>query len=366
MFCGNCGKQIDETDNVCPYCGTMVEKEVVINWEDKQMRNQKSKVLLALTTLAMAVALSACGHEHEWKEATCTESRICISCGETDGAPKGHDWVDGICDRCGESEGEKLMSDAPIAEQTLYDRVNGKLYIGDEFILGTYEQDNNLDNGAEDIEWIVLEKTGENEYLCISKYVLDAQVFGKDNLEIRNRWSTSYLREWLNSNFYNTAFTDADAKNLVEMSTTYYTWNSFTDTEKYRDTANDMVRVLNYGESDEFPGCVKVSEYAKAQGAPIVDDGTREHENCSDGWYMMSYNVDDVDRLIDQMEAYKAINPEFTLPYSRSNSLTVAVYRHTMIRVGIPYKENNAIPEKSRHQYLEGVRPVICVKLENN
>ena len=118
----------------------------------------------------------------------------------------------------------------------MYERVGGKLYVGDEFTLGKYEQDNDLENGAEDIEWVVLEKTGGNEYLCISKYILDAQVFGKDNLEIRNRWSTSYLREWLNGSFYNTAFTDADARNLAEMSTTYYTWKSCTDTGKYKDT----------------------------------------------------------------------------------------------------------------------------------
>ena len=27
MFCGNCGKQIDDTSKVCPYCGMMVERE---------------------------------------------------------------------------------------------------------------------------------------------------------------------------------------------------------------------------------------------------------------------------------------------------------------------------------------------------
>ena len=31
MFCGNCGKQIEDTANVCPYCGTMVEKEEVVS-----------------------------------------------------------------------------------------------------------------------------------------------------------------------------------------------------------------------------------------------------------------------------------------------------------------------------------------------
>ena len=37
---------------------------------------------------------------------------------------------------------------------------------------GKYEQDNSLDNGKEDIEWIVLEKN-ENKFLLISKYILD-------------------------------------------------------------------------------------------------------------------------------------------------------------------------------------------------
>lgn len=29
MFCGNCGKQIDDSCNVCPHCGTRIEKDVV-------------------------------------------------------------------------------------------------------------------------------------------------------------------------------------------------------------------------------------------------------------------------------------------------------------------------------------------------
>lgn len=35
MFCGNCGKQIDDTINVCPYCGVMVEKDAVAGNDSK-------------------------------------------------------------------------------------------------------------------------------------------------------------------------------------------------------------------------------------------------------------------------------------------------------------------------------------------
>jgi hypothetical protein len=83
-------------------------------WEDKKMRNKKTKVVLTLTILAMSVALSACGHEHEWEEATCTTPKTCVTCGETEGEALGHKWNDAtcttakVCSVCGETEGEAL------------------------------------------------------------------------------------------------------------------------------------------------------------------------------------------------------------------------------------------------------------------
>ncbi len=35
MFCGNCGKQIDDTAGFCPYCGTVVEKEMLTGNDSK-------------------------------------------------------------------------------------------------------------------------------------------------------------------------------------------------------------------------------------------------------------------------------------------------------------------------------------------
>ena len=48
--------------------------------------------------------------------------------------------------------------------------------IGDTVSFGSYEQDNNTENGAEAIEWIVLDVEGEN-VLLLSKYGLDAQAY---------------------------------------------------------------------------------------------------------------------------------------------------------------------------------------------
>ena len=75
---------------------------------------------------------------------------------------------------------------------------------GDHVLFGTYEQDNDLSNGPEPIEWIVLDSTGK-EAVLISRY-------GLDNMHIRRErehaeWSNSDMRSWLNGTFLDAAFT---------------------------------------------------------------------------------------------------------------------------------------------------------------
>lgn len=77
--------------------------------------------------------------------------------------------------------------------------------IGDTFTFGSYEQDNNLSNGTEDIEWQVLAKDG-SRILVVSKYALDCQLY---NTLLRPvTWETCSVRKWLNSDFLQAAFTD--------------------------------------------------------------------------------------------------------------------------------------------------------------
>ena len=53
-------------------------------------------------------------HEHEWQEATCTECKVCISCGKTEGEPLGHKWKGANCEnpktclQCNVTQGEAL------------------------------------------------------------------------------------------------------------------------------------------------------------------------------------------------------------------------------------------------------------------
>lgn len=79
--------------------------------------------------------------------------------------------------------------------------------IGSYVIFGTYEQDNNLANGNEDIEWLVLAKEN-NRLLVISRYALDSKPYNTEDVSVT--WETCTLRTWLNQDFLNTAFSSAE------------------------------------------------------------------------------------------------------------------------------------------------------------
>ena len=77
---------------------------------------------------------------------------------------------------------------------------------GDYVKFGSYEQDNNLSNGNEEIEWMVLSKN-DQQVLLISKYILNYQKFNEsENYALT--WSDSLIRSWLNDDFKTDAFTN--------------------------------------------------------------------------------------------------------------------------------------------------------------
>ena len=80
------------------------------------------------------------------------------------------------------------------------------------FFLGRYEQDNDLGNGKEPIEWEVLTVQKDRE-LVISKYALDFRKYN-DVFEDMT-WETCSLRKWLNGDFYNNAFSDAEKNQIL-------------------------------------------------------------------------------------------------------------------------------------------------------
>ena len=51
---------------------------------------KKKLIALVFALLLPVLALTGCGCEHEWVDATCTEPKTCSKCGETEGKPVGH------------------------------------------------------------------------------------------------------------------------------------------------------------------------------------------------------------------------------------------------------------------------------------
>lgn len=88
----------------------------------------------------------------------------------------------------------------------VYDRF-GWVREGKYIKFGKYEQDNNVYNGKEDIEWLVL-KVEEGRALVISKYALDCQRYHTECQLVS--WKDSTLRKWLNEDFIQQAFTESE------------------------------------------------------------------------------------------------------------------------------------------------------------
>lgn len=67
-----------------------------------------------LLLIALALLLSGCGCDHQWRDASCAAPRTCAECGETEGIALEHMWMPATCEApktcrtCGETSGEAL------------------------------------------------------------------------------------------------------------------------------------------------------------------------------------------------------------------------------------------------------------------
>ena len=140
---------------------------------------------------------------------------------------------------------------------------------GDVVTFGTYEQDNNLDNGAESIEWIVLD-VQNGKALLLSKYALDAIAFNAEYGDIA--WDKCTLRSWLNNEFLKEAFSEAEQSAVlltdVDNSDAQHRWNSVKcdNTQDQIFLLSDYEAFTMYFSSDDARQCI-LTDYAIANGA---------------------------------------------------------------------------------------------------
>lgn len=86
--------------------------------------------------------------------------------------------------------------------------------VGDFITFGSYEQDNDLQNGKEDIEWQILE-VKQDRMLVISRYALEHQPYHSQNEDVT--WETSSIRAWLNNDFLNSAFSREQQEKILSL-----------------------------------------------------------------------------------------------------------------------------------------------------
>lgn len=155
----------------------------------------------------------------------------------------------------------------------------GDVTEGEEVIFGCYEQDNDLENGMEEIAWIVL-KVEDSKALLLSRDCLDTQPY-YDVLDGRSDWANSTLRPWLNEEFLNTAFTEREQQMLLE--TELVNKDNPTFHTPGGENTLDRVFLLSLDDAYACQGTSlmrsKVTRYAMAQGCFVSPMGN--------GWWWL-------------------------------------------------------------------------------
>ena len=230
-----------------------------------------------------------CGYErhiHDWAPATCVTPKTCRVCGATEGDPIDHDWLPATtnaaktCRVCGKTEGKPLSS----------------VTAGDIVTFGRYEQDSKA-NGYEAIEWQVLEVDETNgKALLLSRYGLDVKRYHDEYED--TTWAKCTLREWLNKEFLETAFTKAEQGAIVmtEVDNVYSQDNRATNVEE---KTQDKIFLLSDAEAkayfnvtggnrDNIPPRVLPTVYAKARGAYTSRSYMTSEGKASGRWWLRS------------------------------------------------------------------------------
>ncbi len=118
----------------------------------------------------------------------------------------------------------------PPPEQVIVKETMADAAVGDAVVFGTYEQNGNSSDGAEKIEWIVLEKL-DDKLLLISRECLDTKPINEARSDVE--WKDSTLFAWLNGDFMQTAFSESEMASVIENDGVKVTIPSAEEAKKY-------------------------------------------------------------------------------------------------------------------------------------
>ena len=163
--------------------------------------------------------------------------------------------------------------------------------VGDHIAFGSYQQKSipgtdTFETGF--IEWRVLD-IQDGKALIITEYLLDTTVYNYDMTDVT--WETSSLRKWLNSDFYDTAFSDSE-KNLIQTTKINNPDNPVYGTPGGNDT-EDKVFCLSLEEAQIYfsnanDRMAAPTDYAVKRGAAVSDACALENGMKTGWWWLRS------------------------------------------------------------------------------
>ncbi len=164
--------------------------------------------------------------------------------------------------------------------------------VGDIVLFGTYEQDNNVSDGKENIEWLVLAKENDR-VLVISDKAIDCQQYNMATYADVT-WESCSLRKWLNVTFLNNAFSTKEQTHILKTNV------SAEKNPKYStdpgESTTDKAFLLSINEINKYFSsnynarrCI-LTAYAKANGA-YTSSGYMKDGTSTCCWWLRSPGI---------------------------------------------------------------------------
>ncbi len=157
---------------------------------------------------------------------------------------------------------------------------------GGVYYFGNYEQNNNTADGAEPIEWLVLD-VQDGKALLLSKKILDAKSY--TDMRTGKTWEMSELRRWLNIQFYGTAFTQDERKKISKV-TNRIPDNTVYGTKGGNSTA-DMIFLLSAEEAQQYFSTDEARAAEPTAYTAAQDPGVYPGVNSTSLWYLRTPGI---------------------------------------------------------------------------
>lgn len=291
--CRYCGKQLKNDAVFCPYCGKTVNEggKIFLKSRYRIWLYIVGAVLLTEIVIAAVVIGVRAGQKADTAETA--ESSVELSSEQKaptitpeptempTATPKPTEMPAATPEPTVTSTVTPEPTQAPITE----------VEIGSSIVFGSYEQDNDLLNGKEDIEWLVLDREGDRA-LLVSRYALDCQPFNTSYEEVT--WETCSLRKWLKGTFFRDAFS-ADEQKRIFTTTVMADANPRYGTSQGNDT-DDTVFLLSTTQTEkyftsEYSRQCMPTAYAYARGLDGYTSGDCDWWLRTPGWdtYFAAY-----------------------------------------------------------------------------